>query len=52
MSGLFPSLTRLVAPTEHAATLLLWIVAAIAAGIAIWGGPLLKAGAAAWLVLP
>jgi hypothetical protein len=43
---------RFVAPTEGAATALLWLLAALAILVALFGSPLVKGFVAGWMVLP
>lgn len=49
---MFTSLNRILAPTEAAATALLWVIAGIAIGLALWGSPTAKAFGAGWFILP
>lgn len=49
---MFGRLNKVLAPTEAAATALLWVLAGIAIALALWGSPAAKAFGAGWMVLP
>lgn len=46
------SLNKWLAPTEQAATTILWVLAGIAIALALWGSPAAKAIGVGWLALP
>lgn len=50
--SLIPRLRELIVPTAEAATAVLWLIVALAALVAIYGGPKARIALAAWLALP